>query len=64
MSRGLSFAGMTKSTKPASISSQLWSPQWTCDFGSGLYLLFGELSYHAVARSSVPLGNSSGLASW
>src|SRR5687767_5184147 len=42
------------------ISSQVWSPHFTSDFGSGFALLPAELSYQAVDRSLAPLGTCSG----
>src|SRR5438093_1205486 len=45
---------------PIIISSQVWSPHFTSFAGSGLYLLFAELSKCATQSIRVPLGRSSG----
>ena len=56
-------AGMATSKNPTIISSEVWSPQVTVFSGSGLWGLFFELSYHAIARSFVPAFKTRGSAS-
>ena len=59
-----SVSGLTTTpTQAKIISSQVWSPHRTVAFGSGLYLLFGELSQCASSVIFVPLGRLSVLSS-
>jgi hypothetical protein len=58
------FGSNATMKNPMAISSQLWSPQRTSDFGSGLKGLLAELSNHSVASTRVPLGRILGEAGW
>src|SRR5579872_7382188 len=60
MSAGFLSASTATWNQPIIISSQVWSPQRTSAFGSGLYRLLGELSKCAVQSIRVPLGSTTG----